>query len=113
MKKILLIIAILSIACFAQAQAYRIVCPSCSTTNLFTTKPATQNTSQNLPDTAKEVNRKLITSTATFTCQSCSNGIVTISRRVSSQRIVDVKADAIATETYISTHPVTPPIKIK
>lgn len=105
--KILLIILFAASVAFA-GDVYRVKCPTCGSTNVTATATI-ERTAAPLPDTTKEVNRKAVTTTKTFTCSECGNGICTVSKQVLSQRIVDVKADSKATQTWISKHPA--PIK--
>lgn len=107
MKTLLILILFTASVAFA-GEVYRVKCPSCGATNVTATA-SIERTAESLPDTTKEVNRKAITTTKTFTCAGCGNGICAVSKQVVSQRIVDVKADANATQTWISKHPA--PIK--
>lgn len=111
MKTIITLFILSSTICYG-AEKYRIVCPTCSATNVIGAA-SVEKTSEPLPDAGKEINRKSWTETRTFTCENCGNGIVSVKHYVSCQKIVDLKADPNATETYISSHPVIPTIKIK
>lgn len=107
MKTLFALLLISSAACFG-ADRYRIICPSCSATNVIS-PVMVQSTNTPVADTASETDRKQITVTKTFTCENCGNGIVSTSTFMTGKRIVDAKANENETLLWISSHP--PPIK--
>lgn len=104
-KLLFLVILTASIAC---SEIYRIKCPSCDATNIAAPNRI-EHQSTPLPDTEREVNRRLVKTTRIFACTNCGNAILSVSRQTVEQNVVDSKANISETTTYISSHPA--PIK--